>query len=273
MKIYDVTGWPEISGDGVTDAYQIVEFYDDWAANATASIKSGATLIGRGRLIQIQKAVTSTASTNPFGGSGPIDGVYDMWFFDPQMWTALNITNPGTFTVGMRVVGKTSGSYGYVANIGAGTHYIYLEQVTGGFTNGEILEVDGRVYGTLEAAWTYNITDARSVFGKIAGTNNIRFGANLILNDAKAIEASTINVDDTTDDEITGFRTRFDKDLRPGDVVTPVISNSEGNNTHRILRVDPTAIGVTAQNKKTSVAAGDVIFNYDDETAKIDCTL
>ena len=66
MKIYDVTGWPEISGDGVTDAYQIVEFYDDWAANATASIKSGATLIGRGRLIQIQKAVTSTASTNPF---------------------------------------------------------------------------------------------------------------------------------------------------------------------------------------------------------------
>ena len=273
MKLYDVTGWPEISGDGVTDAYQIVEFYDDWAANATASIKSGATLIGRGRLIQLQKAVTSTASTNPFGGSGPIDGVYDMWFFDPQMWTALNITNPGTFTVGMRVVGKTSGSYGYVANIGNGTHYIYLEQVTGGFTNGEILEVDGRVYGTLEAAWTYNITDARSVFGKIAGTNNIRFGANLILNDAKAIEASTINVDDTTDDEITGFRTRFDKDLRPGDVVTPVISNSEGNNTHRILRVDPTAIGVTAQNKKTSVAAGDVIFNYDEETAKIDGTL
>ena len=147
MKLYDVTGWPEISGDGVTDAYQIVEFYDDWAANATATIKSGATLIGRGRLIQLQKAVTSTASTNPFGGSGPIDGVYDMWFFDPQMWTALNITNPGTFTVGMRVVGKTSGSYGYVANIGAGTHYIYLEQVTGGFTNGEILEVDGRVYG------------------------------------------------------------------------------------------------------------------------------
>ena len=47
-------------------------------------------------------------------------------------------------------------------------------------------------------------------------TNTVRFGCNWILNDTRPIEATTVDVDDTTDDEITGFRTRFEKDLRPG---------------------------------------------------------
>ena len=66
--------------------------------------------------------------------------------------------------------------------------------------------------------------------------------------------------------------TRFDKDLRPGDVVTPTISDSEGNNTVRVERVDP-ARGTTTANKKSTVAAGDVIFDYDDQTALLETPL
>jgi hypothetical protein len=274
VKVYDVHGWPEVSGDGVTDAYQILNLYDDWAPNATSSVKSGANRIGRCRVVQMKKASTALTATSPFGTSPTIaGGVYDMYFMDVQMFTVLNIGNAVTpYTAGVRITGKTSGASGFIADTGNNTHYIYLEQVDGVFSNGEILEINGRNVGTLEAAHSYQLTDVRSSFG-LTGTQTVRFGCNWVLNDSRAIEVSTVDIDDTTDDEITGFRTRFEKDLRPGDVVTAVISDLEGNNSHRILRVDPTAIGVTTANKKNSVANSAVIFDYADQTAKIDGSL
>ena len=74
--------------------------------------------------------------------------------------------------------------------------------------------------------------------------------ANWILNDSRPIESSTIDVDQAADDELTGFRTRFEKDLRPGDVVTPTFLLWKVTNTLRVKRVDPTAIGVTANKQK-----------------------
>ncbi|AHB80936.1 virulence associated protein [Synechococcus phage S-MbCM100] len=274
LKVYDVYGWPEVSGDGVTDAYQILDLYDDYAANATSSVKAGANRIGRCRTVQLQKSSTALAATSPFGISPNITGgVYDLWVFDVQMFTVLNIANAVTpYTAGTRIVGKTSGAAGYIADTGNGSHYIYLEQVNGVFINSEILEVNGRTVGTLEAAWSYQLSDTRSCFGKDSGSNII-FGSNFILNDSRPVEASTVDIDDTTDDEITGFRTRFEKDLRPGDVVTPTISDFEGVNTHRILRVDPTAIATTAANKKSTVSAGNEIFDFAEQTAKIDGSL
>ena len=274
VKVYDVYGWPEVSGDGVSDAYQILNLYDDWAPNATSAVKTGANRIGRCRVIQLQKSSTALAATSPFGITPTITGgVYDLWFFDVQMFTVLNIANAVTpYTAGTKIVGKTSGATGYIADTGNNTHYLYLEHVTGVFSNGEILEINGRNVGTLEAAHSYNLTDVRSSFG-LDGSQNVRFGANWILNDSRPIESSAVNIDDTTDDDITGFRTRFEKDLRPGDVVTPTISDLEGTNTHRIERVDPTAIAVTTANKKSTVADADVIFDYADQIAKIDGTL
>jgi hypothetical protein len=273
VKIYDVYGWPEVSGDGVTDAYQIIDLYDDWAANATSSVKSGANRIGRARVVQLQKASTALAATSPFGVNPTVTGgVYDLWLYDVQMFTVLNIANPVTYTVGTRIVGKTSGAAGYIADTGNGSHYIYIEQVNGVFSNGEILQVNGRDVGTLEAAFSYQLSDTRSCFGKNS-SQAIRFGANWILNDSRPIESSTIDVDQAADDELTGFRTRFEKDLRPGDVVTPTLSTFEGTNTLRIKRVDPTAIGVTATNKKSTVNANAVVFDYTNQTAALDQSL
>ena len=273
LKVYDVFGWPEVSGDGVSRAYQIAELYDDWTADATSAVTSGANQIGRCRIVQMQESNTTSSVGNPFLGGGGSTGVYDVWFFDVQMWTVLNIANAVTpYVAGTRIKGRTSGATAYIANTGNNTHYIWVEQVSGLFRNGEILEIDGKNVGTLEAAHTYNLTDSRSIFGR-NNSNAIRFGANIVLNDARPIEMSTVNIDATTNDEIQGFRTRFEKDLRPGDVITPTISDVEGNNTIRISRVDPTAIATTPANKKSTVASGDEIFNYSDQTASIDTTL
>ncbi len=351
IKVYDVYGWPEVSGDGVSDAYQILDLYDDWEPNVTNAVKTGANRIGRCRVIQLQKSSTALAATSPFGIEPSIaDGVYDLWFFDAQMFTVLNIANAVTpYVSGTRVTGKTSGATGYIADTGNGSHYIYLEHVSGVFSNGEILDINGRDVGTLEAAHSYKLTDAKSSFGK-DGSSNIRFGANWILNDSRPIESSTVNIDQTQGDvltvdtivggtgyttatgvattggggssltvditasagavtavtinaagtgyavdetitisggggnatfdvatignnDITGFRTRFEKDLRPGDVVTPTLSDLEGTNTHRVLRVDPAAIATTALNKKSTVPSSSEIFDFANQIARIDSTL
>jgi len=363
VKVYDVYGWPQVSGDGVSDAYQILNLYDDWAPNATATVKSGANRVGRCRVIQLQKSSSALAATSPFGIEPTINGgVHDLWFFDVQMFTVINISNPATYVSGTKIQGKTSGAVGYIADTGNNTHYIYLEHVSGKFTNGELLTINGRDSGTLEAAHTYQLSDVRSSFG-LDGSSAVRFGANWILNDARPIESSTVNIDETTGDvltidtvgaadasrtagtynvsttgvstdgsgtgatfqivvaastgaatvtvtaagsgyvinetvtvadaqlgsgggaaltfdvasighnDITGFRTRFEKDLRPGDVVTPTISDLEGTNTIRVERVDPTAIATTSTNKKSTVSAGDEIFNYSSQVARLDNAL
>ena len=200
VKVYDVHGWPEVSGDGVTDAYQILDLYDDWSANATTTPKSGANRIGRCRVIQLQKSSTALAATSPFGTSPTVTGgVYDLYLFDVQMFTVLNITDPITYVSGTKIVGATSGASGYIADTGNNSHYIYLEHVDGKFTNGEKLQINGRDSGTLDAAHSYRLADVRSSFGK-DGSNNIRFGCNWILNDSRPIESSSVKTDELTGD-------------------------------------------------------------------------
>ena len=66
VKVYSVYGWPEISGDGVTDAYEILDLYDTWSSTVTESNNNdesvGGYRIGRCRCIQLQNA--STAASN-----------------------------------------------------------------------------------------------------------------------------------------------------------------------------------------------------------------
>lgn len=273
IKVYGIYGYPEITGDGVTDAFQTVYLYDDWNVSATSSPKAGANRIGRFRVLQLQPTNTGAALNSQFGAAIPTDGIYDMWFFDCQMWTVLNIANPVTpFIVGQRITGRTSGASGYIVDTGNNTHYISIEHVSGAFINNEILDIDGKAVGTMTAAFSYQMSDIRSGFG-YNSVNQVRFGCNFLLNEARAIESSTVNIDQTTNDLVTGFRTRFEKDLRPGDVITPTISSFEGDNTIRIERVDPTEIATSSTNKHTTAVAGDIIFDYANQTARIDTSL
>ena len=85
--------------------------------------------------------------------------------------------------------------------------------------------------------------------------------------------SATFDVASVGREQVTGFRTRYEKDLRPGDVITPTLSDFEGTNTIRVKRVDPTNIGTTTSNKRSTILDGDVIFNYADQIARLDNTL
>ena len=138
------------------------------------------------------------------------------------MYTGINFAaGNNSVAIGDVLKGRTSGASGYVADAGSGTH-CWLEQVSGAFLNNEVIERDGRVVGTLEAAHTFNLTDTRSVLGRAnsASSGTVVFGANLMLNDVAIIEGTTITVDQASNSRLEGFRTKFAEDLRPGDVIT-----------------------------------------------------
>ena len=252
VKVYDVYGWPNLTGEGVTSAYHVLELYDDWTLNS-ANTTTG-RMIGRCRTVQMQKDTDTT---------------YDLWIFDAQMFTALNFAaGNNSVTIGDVLKGRTSNARGFVADGGSG-NWCQLEQVSGTFVNGEVIERDGRVIGTLEAAHTFNLTDTRSCYGRNS-SNQIIFGANWLLNDQAEIEASTVTIDSSAG-EMEGFRTKFVQDLRPGDVITATNSTAEGENSLRVERVDPQYIKTIAGNQYTG--ATNAIFDDLNQVVKIDNTL
>ena len=235
----------------MSDAYQVIELYDDWNVGVSNSIIGNQ--IGRARVVQIQ-----------------IDQVnqYDMWLFDPQMYTAINFASGNnSVSVGDVLRGRTSGARGFVADNGSGTH-CKLEQVSGVFLNNEVIERDGRVIGTLEAAHTYNLSDVRRCVGR-NDSQVVTFAANWMLNETASIESSTVTISNTGA-LATGFRTKFAQDLRPGDVVTTTASGLNGANTMRVKRVDPTLIATNTGNIATG---GTAIFDYLNQTAVLDASL
>ena len=104
VKVYDVYGWPDLTGEGVTSAYQTLELYDDWTLNTTNTVVG--RQIGRCRTVQLQEDTTDT---------------WDLWIMDAQMWTAINfVAGNTTVNVGDVLVGRTSRAKGFVADAGAG---------------------------------------------------------------------------------------------------------------------------------------------------------
>jgi len=254
VKVYDVYGWPDLTGEGVTSAYQTLELYDDWTLNTTNTVVG--RQIGRCRTVQLQEDTSST---------------WDLWIMDTQMWTAINfVAGNTTVNVGDVLVGRTSRARGFVADAGAG-NYCSLEQVSGVFNPGEVIERDGRVVGTLDAVHTFNITDTRSCRGRNA-SNAIIFGANWLLNDVRELTGSTHTLDLASGTKtITGFRSKYAEDLRPGDVITHTNSTGEGEASTRIERVDPQYIKVYPGNSHTGSSYN--IFDYLTQTARVDNNL
>ena len=253
VKVYDMYGWANLTGEGVTDAYQVIELYDDWNLGVSNSVIGN--MIGRARVAQIQ---LDTANQ------------YDLWFFDPQMFTALNFASGNnSVIVGDVLRGRTSGARGFVADAGTGT-YCLVEQVSGVFVNGEVIERDGRVIGTLEAAHSYNLSDVRRCLGRNS-SNSVTFAANWLLNDLFALESSTVTVDTSTNNRIEGFRTKFAQDLRPGDVITPTNSSLKGDNTLRVKRITQSLVSTQPGNSATGATS--TIFDYLNQYAELDTTL
>ena len=273
VEVYDVYGNPQLTGDGVSKAYQTLELRDNWmiAPSGTTdySDETGTgqgNIIGKARMVQMKYLRTDSSLGTDF---------HNAYLFDIQMFTAMNFKANVALSAGDRIFGRTSGASAYVFE-GATTQqarkYILVYQVSGNFVPGEVVTRDGRIVGELDAIFSYQFQDTRSMVGRNPG-NAIVFGANLALNDQYAIDCYNVDVDQASGQDIQGFGSNFGTELRPGEVIRVTGTTVQGNNTLRVKRINPQTIDQSAANKATSVAAGDVIFDYADQTAKLDTSL
>ncbi len=73
VEVYDIWGWPRISGENVSECYQTIDLRDNWSGTGSSNTVQG-NLIGKARVLQLEK-----------------DGnKYNLFVFDVQMFTALN---------------------------------------------------------------------------------------------------------------------------------------------------------------------------------------
>ena len=255
LKVFGVYGWPNFTGEGVSDAYQILDLQDGWTTSTNNSVTG--QKIGRARCVQLQK-------------SGA--GLFDMYLMDIQLYTAVNfVAGNTTVAVGDKLVGRISGATGFVTDDFSGQR-VSMEQVSGTFIDGEVITRDGRVVGTLDAVHTYKITDVRSVIGRNA-QSVVSFAAKLLLNDRAVIRGSSITIDQAgSPPKITGTNgSKFEQDLRPGDVISPDgLSSPQGEKTLVITKAVKNAINLTAGNN-TGVTP--YVFDYQAQTATIDTSL
>ena len=250
-EVYDIWGWPEISGEGVTNCYQVLELRDNWSGTGPSSSVQGA-LIGKARTLQLERDSNK----------------YNLFMFDIQMFTALNFTSSQTVNSGEVLRGRQSGATAFVYS-GSGASCL-VHQVSGQFQIGEVVTRDGRVLDTLDAVYAYEQSDIRQVVGKDGAT--VIFTASLALNDRKALPGTTINIDATGgNDRIEGFGTRFESDIRAGEVLTATNTDFKAQNSIRVKRIDSSAIGYTTANRNDPATA--VVFDFTQEHANLDTGL
>jgi Domain of unknown function (DUF4815) len=246
VKVYNVFGWPNLTGSGVANAYQTLELRDNW--NSVRGSTAG-SVIGKARAIQLMQQNTE----------------YNLYLMDIQMYTVLNLGSSVQVSAGDLIVGRTSGARGFIDSSSTGTT-IKLIEVSGKFVNNEIIERDGRVLAEVRANFGYEFTDTKQVVGRNA-LSQITFSANLSLNGAYPMVGQSFKIDKTTNNRIEGFLSKFENDLRPGDVLAVSASNSSGNNTIRVELVNQNAIQITSQNQ---YGGTDPIFDYLVQHADLD---
>lgn len=253
VEVYDIWGWPRISGENVTECYQTIDLRDNWSgAGASNSVQGN--LIGKARVLQLEK-----------------DGnKYNLFVFDVQMFTALNFASSQSIIDGEMLVGRSSGARGYVYS--AAADYALVHQVSGVFQNGEVIERDGRVLDVLNASYSYDRSDVRQVVGYESSTNATPiFTASLALTESLSLLGKTITVDQASGQDIQGFDTEFSADLRAGDVISPTNTDKKGSTSLRVKRIDPTAIAFTDNNRKNTGLTP--VFDFGDQEALIDTAL
>ena len=120
VNVTNVYGTPDIgfvSSD--IEAFKNINLYDSsTVTRGTQLSTNGVTVpqIGRAKSKGFELN-NGTATSNIFSSSSLTSSVYKHYLFDIEMFTHLNIQTAQSFTNGEKVIGGTSGAYGYVQSI------------------------------------------------------------------------------------------------------------------------------------------------------------
>ena len=260
----NVKGSPIVNGSNINANYQVLEFRD---------VAPNGSLTASGQVI----AYARCAAYEHHSGSNvaAASTEYKAYLFDIQPLTVFHMSTAVTAGQGAVIRGRTSRAKAFIVDAQAGNAIFTVYQVYGTFRTGEVIERDGVEIGTLTDSFQFEITDAKGVTGRDPDTNSIVFAGDMVLDDEKLIAGTNFNVNSGT---LTGTKSNFTLDLRPGDVLTP-----NGTDTFSISTL--TTVGslvstvtnaLSAGGSSSGVANGDYAFLirrraqvYDKETADL----
>ena len=253
-------GTPNLSGDSLTNAYQVVELYDTFTA--TPGTVSG-NRIGFARTAgqQFVDATDGNFATQA-------DNKYRTYLFDVQMFTRIQLATNQTIAAGSKVVGKSSGTQGYIVDAITSANHLDVYEIEGSFQTGEMITVDGLDKDTISKVYEYRLSDARQLAARDEGSSVVEFTSDLELKDQLNIQGTSFTYDATGGSEkITGLNSNFATDLRAGDriffdadkfvdvdKVNPV--NLSASNTSTIFNFGEQEVNVTPGAGAAAPAAG-----------------
>jgi len=237
MLMNNVKGSPIVNGNGINSNYQVLEFRD---------VKPNGVLTASGQVI----AYARCAAYEHHSGSVVTSAAtqWKTYLFDIQPLTLFEMDTSVSAGQGTVIRGRTSRAKAFISSDISNASTFTVYQVYGTFRTGEVIERDGVEIGTLDNYFTWQLTDAKGVTGRDPDTNSIIFAGDLILDSERVIIGTNFNVNSGT---LTGTKSNFTLDLRPGDILT-----SDGTDTYTINRITTPGGTITGAVTSATVANG-----------------
>ena len=185
-NVENIYGFLNASGSTISDAYQTIELRDTFTA--TAGTAAG-NIIGYARAAAIENL------SDPDSEFGNTDDKYKLFIFDVQMFTVMELATNVDISAGSLVVGKTSGAKGFLVDAVAAGDHVKLYQVSGVFSKGEMVTVDGLDLDTIEEVHTFQYSDTRQIVGKDEVANTVEFTGDVELLDDAELKGNTFTYD------------------------------------------------------------------------------
>ena len=231
LKVKNAHSLPEFGNETGTDAiapHKECELWDVAINPVSPGTKPTSGQIGftRVRNIELDESGGETVA-----GTYDHSSRFNLYLFDIKLFTKLTGNTSGaSFTPGTRVVGSVSGATAIVATtVASGGTSILVHDVVGTFNTNDAISCEGStaaVIADVTAVYKYNIDRVRS----ITQTPNVGSGtrANFTA-DAYADQDNTLTgtVSITTGGAMTGFGTKFQQELKLGDIIVDGAGNEQ----------------------------------------------
>ena len=215
----------------------------------TAGIPIG---VGRVYDLKLKNAEYSDEST-----------IFDVSMFDLQTYTYLQLNTTITLSAPAFIEGKNSSASGYLVSDVSGSGQIVLYQVSGNFSVGEQLKVDGEdISRTITAVRDYNLGDVKQLAGFVGVTT--AFTADTLISQGIAIGPSgssfTISAAVGGISTVTSSSSTFGVGINTGDVLVYTKSGDTLPTYNRVTAVSKSTkrIDLEATTSVSGVNNGDL---------------
>lgn len=197
--------------------------------------------IGVGRVYDLKLKDTSYSDAST---------VFETSIFDLQTYTYLTLNATISLPKPAFVEGKNSSASGYLTSSTTNSNQLVLYQVSGDFSVGEQLKVDGQdISRTIVSVRDYNLGDIRQVVGYVGATTSFTADTSISVGIPIAPQGTnfTISAGSGGISTVTTSSSTFGVGINTGDIFVYTKSGEVVPTYNRVTSVNPTAKSITVQ--------------------------